>query len=195
MRRGKRKPESLLEIVYEPLRHGVHAGLSNDLRDALPRLHTLVHDDPRTAVTELRTWIARESNPMLFNWLGTAYGALGDVEAVRETVRENYRKNPHYLFARLNHAELCLQDDDLAGAREALGESFDIRAVLGGRRRVHVSEVAGYFYAVGLYHVEAGDLDAADRAYDLLAEVAPDERLTEELRRVLRPRLRDLFSR
>jgi hypothetical protein len=72
-------------------------------------------------VTELLAWIAREPNPMLFNWLGMAYGVLGDVEAVRETVRENYRKNPKYLFARLNHAELCLRDGDLAGAREALG--------------------------------------------------------------------------
>lgn len=195
MRRRKRAPASLLEIVYEPLRQAEHDRVSKELRDAVPGLYELVQDDPRAAVTELRAWIAREPNPMLFNWLGMAYGVLGDVEAVRETVRENYRKNPQYLFARLNHAELCLRDGDLAGAREALGESLDIRALLGGRRRVHVSEVAGYFYAVGLYHLKSGDRDSAARLYDLLAEVAPDEPGTHALRRLVHPRLRDLFSR
>jgi hypothetical protein len=45
MRRRNRAPEQWLEIGYEPLRHGWHARLSNELRDALPRLHALVQDD------------------------------------------------------------------------------------------------------------------------------------------------------
>jgi tetratricopeptide (TPR) repeat protein len=195
MRRRNRAPEQSLEIVYEPLPQGFHARLSRELRDALPGLHALVFDDPPAAVAELRAWIAREPNPMLFNWLGMAYGEMGEVEAARATVRENYQQNPGYLFARVNHVELCLRDADLAGALEALGSALDIRAVLGGRRRVHVSEVAGYFYAVGLYHLKCGDRDAAKKVLGLMESVAPGEPGTEELRRLLRPRLRDLFSR
>ena len=153
-----------------------------------------MRDDPRAAVEELRAWIEREPLPM-FNWLSAAYSALREEEAVEEIVRENYRRNPQYLFARINYAELCLSTGDLPGAREALGESLDIRPFLGGRKHVHVSEAAGYFYAVAFYHLEAGDREAAEEVYEMLQDMAPDEVATEDLRRRLRPRLRDLFFR
>jgi tetratricopeptide (TPR) repeat protein len=195
MRRRKRAAAQLYEIVYGPLQQPWLSRLPKEARDALPELHALIRDDPRAAVEELRAWIEREPLPMFFNWLSAAYSALRDTRAVEETVRENYRRNPQYLFARINYAELCLGKGDLPGALEALGGSFDIRPFLGGRNYVHVSEAAGYFYAVALYHIQAGDREAAERVYEMLQDVAPDEAATEELRRKLRPRLRDLFFR
>jgi tetratricopeptide (TPR) repeat protein len=195
MRRRGQAAGQLLEIVYGPMNHSWHSRLPRETREALPGLHALVRDDPGAAVTELRAWIAREPLPMFFNWLSGAYSALGDIEGVEKTVRENYERNPQYLFARVNYAELCLRDGDLDGAREALGGGLDIRALLGGRKRIHVSEFTGYFYAVGLYHIKAGDLDAAENIYRILKDAAPDELPTEELRRLLHPRLRDLFVR
>lgn len=193
--RRRRSPQRLYEVVYGPFELPWHKRLSKEVRASLPRLHALVHDDPRAAVTELRAWIEREPMPMFFNWLSTALSALGDVQAIEETVRENYRRNPQYLFARVNYAELCLRKEDLPAALEALGTALDIRPFLGGRKRVHVSEFASYFYAVGLYQIQAGDRDAAERVYEMLEEVAPEERTTEELRRRLHPRRRDLFVR
>jgi tetratricopeptide (TPR) repeat protein len=195
MRRRSQAPAQMLEIVYGAMEQPWHTRLSRETRDALPGLHALVLDDPRAAVAELRTWIEREPIPLFFNWLSAAYSALGQTEALEGVIRENYQRNPHYLFARLNYAELCLRDGDLAGAREALGAGFDIRPLLGGRRRIHVSELAGYYYAVGLYHIENGDPEAAEKMYQLLKEAAPGERPTEELRRRLHPRLRHLFFR
>lgn len=195
MRRRNKAPRTLLQVVHGPLEQPWLARLSQETRDALPRLHALVHDDPPAAVAELRAWIEREPLPMFYNWLSTAFSALGDTAGAEQTVRENYRQNPQYLFARVNYAELCLRDGDLPGAREALGESLDIRPLLGGRKRAHVTEVAGYFFAVGLYHLKAGDRDAAEKIHEMMDEVAPGTRPTEELRRLLRPRLRDLFSR
>ena len=194
-RRRGRAPAHLYEIVYGSFEQPWQSRLSKETREAFPRLHALVLDDPRTAVGELRAWIEREPLPMFFNWLGVAYSALGDTEGVSDTVRENYRRNPQYLFAHVNYAELCLRDGDLAGALEALGPALDIRPFLGGRRRVHVSEVTGYFYAVALYHLKAGDRAAAEKIYEILDEVAPDDASTEDLRRRLHPRLRGLFSR
>lgn len=195
MRRRKRATEQLYRIVYGPIRQPWHSRLPKETQDALPELHALIRDDPRAAVEELRAWIEREPLPMFYNWLSAAYSALGDTRALEETVRENYRRNPQYLFARVNYAELCLSTGDLSGAREALGEALDIRPFLGGRKHVHVSEAAGYFYVVALYHLETGDHDAAERLYEILEEMAPDEVGTKELRRRLHPRLRDLFFR
>lgn len=184
-----------MEVVRDPLPQSWHLKLPSDIREAMPRLHALVNEDPRAAVAELRALIEREPSPVFYNWLSAAYSALGDVEALNDVVRENYRRNPQYLFARVNYAELCIHSGDLASAREALGAGFDLRPLLGGRKRAHISEVTGFFYAVGLYHLEAGDLYAAEQAYELLKNVAPDEPPTEELRRMLHPRLRDIFGR
>ena len=195
MRRRDRAHARYYEIVYGSIEQPWQTRLSKETREAFPRLHALVNENPRAAVAELRGWIEREPLPMFFNWLGVAYSALGDTEGMRDAVRENYRCNPQYLFARLNYAELCLREGDLAGALEALGPALDIRPFLGGRRRVHVSEVAGYFYAVAVYHLEAGDRTAAEKIYEMLDEVAPDDASTKDLRRRLHPRLRGLFSR
>jgi tetratricopeptide (TPR) repeat protein len=195
IRRRNHASAQLLEIIRGPMQQTWHSRLPQETRDAMPELHALVRDDPQTAVTELLRWIAREPLPMFFNWLSAAYSALGDIEGVEETVRENYRRNPQYLFARVNYAELCLRDGDLDEAREALGGGLDIRSLLGGRRRVHISELTAYFYAVGLYHIKAGDLEAAENVYQILKDAAPDELPTKELRRRLHPRLRDLFTR
>ena len=132
---------------------------------------------------------------MFYNWLSNAYSALGDLPGVEHTIRENYRRNPQYLFARVRYAELCLRDGDLGGAREALGDGLDIRALLGGRKRVHISEFTAYFYAVGLYHIKTGDPAAAENIYGMPKDVAPGELPTEESRRKLHPRPRDLLVR
>lgn len=185
----------MLEVVRDPLPQSWHSKLPSEIREAMPGLHALVRDDPRAAVTKLRALIEREPLPMFYNWLSAAYSGLRDVEAVNDVVRENYRRNPNYLFARVNYAELCIHTGDFASAREALGAGFDLRPLLGGRKRAHISEFTGYFYAVGLYHLEAGNLDAAEEAYELLKNVGPDEPPTEELGRMLHPRLRDIFSK
>jgi tetratricopeptide (TPR) repeat protein len=195
MRRRSAAAGQMLEIVHGPIPQAWHSQLASEIREAMPRLHALVNEDPRAAVAELRAWIEREPLPMFYNWLSAAYSALGESEAVDDLVRENYRRNPQYLFARLNYAEVCIHGGDLAGAREALGARFDLRPLLGGRKRAHISEVTGYFYAVGLYHLAAGDLDAAERAYELLKNVAPDEPFTGELGRMLYARLRDVLSK
>jgi hypothetical protein len=177
------------------MRNTWFAQLSREARDAMPGLHARVREDPHAAITELRAWIEREPNAMFFNWLGAALESVGEKSAANDVIRENYRRNPDYLFARVNYATLCLHDGDLAGVREALGENLDIRAFLGGRKRVHVSEAVAFFYVVALYRLKTGDRATAEKFYETLQGIAPDDPATEDLRRRLRPRLRDLFSR
>lgn len=195
IRRRNPAAGQVLEVVHGPIPQSWHARLPSEIRDALPGLRQRVREDPQAAVTELRAWVEREPLPIFYNWLSAAYSALRDIDAVDDVVRENYRRNPQYLFARVNYAEVCIRDGDLAGAREALGDGLDIRPFLGGRKRVHVSELAGYYYAVGVYRLKEGDAAAAEKVYEMLKESAPDEPPTEELRRMLHPRLRDILFR
>jgi len=194
-RRAGNVPSGLYEVVYGPMQHAWHARLSREARDAMEGLHALVREDPRAGVRELRAWIEREPSPMFFNWLGAALDAVGEKAAATDVVRENYRRNPDYLFARVNYATICLHDGDLAGVREALGEDLDIRPFLDGRKRVHVSEAVGFFYVVALYRLKTGDREAAEKLYEMLEGIGPGEPATESLRRRLWPGFRDLFIR
>lgn len=191
----RRKAQQEYEIVYGPMNKPADARSSPEEREAMHNLHALVNEDPHAAVPELLARIERDPRPMFFNWLSAAYTFMEDDAAADETIRENYRRNPSYLFARINYAELCLRDGDLDGAREALGERLDLSFLVGGRKRVHISEARGYLYVLGLYHYTAGKMDAAEATYHLLEEIAPGEPPTERLRRLLYPRLRDIFSR
>ena len=132
---------------------------------------------------------------MFYNWLGGALRVLGDTEAMEAVVRENYHKNPDYLFARLNFAELCMAVDDLDGVREALGEQMSLRTLLPGRTRYHVAEVTGFYYAVALYRLATGDVPAAEKLYEILEEIAPDGDATISLRETLWPSRHNPFGK
>lgn len=175
-----------LEIVYEPLLR--HPWQTPEMNERIRRLHHLANTAPATAVPELLATIERHRDvPIFYNYLAAAYLSLGDDRRAEEVIGENYRRNPDYLFARVNHAEICMRDGDLEGAAEALGSALDLRALYPDRTQFHVSEVVAFTYAVGLYHLKTGDWDAADACHLLLHRVAPDERTTDAFCRIMHP--------
>jgi len=190
--RSRRTP-STFEIVYGPLR--LYAWQNEEVNAVVQRLHDLAQTSPREAIPELREWIERRPDvPVFYNYLAAAYLEVGENERADEVIADNYRHNPDYLFARINHAEVRLRDRDLEGAAKALGGDFDLLALYPGRRKFHISEFTGFTYAVALYHLMAGDREAARDSYELLRQVAPDDRSTEDLYHRLHP-LRSLFHR
>ena len=56
-------------------------------------------------------------------------------------------------------------------------------------------EAVAFFYVVAVYRLTTGDRETAERFYETLEELAPDDPATGDLRRRLWPRLRDLFIR
>lgn len=154
---------------------------------AIERLNGMLHHSPREAIAELEDLIERHPGvPTLRNYLTIAYSAAGDRERAYREIEEAVRRHPDYLFARLNHAELCISRGDLAKAAELLGgPARDLRALYPHRERFHISEYVAFTYTVGRYHLEAGDRAAAERAYERLVAVAPDERSTMRLHELL----------
>jgi tetratricopeptide (TPR) repeat protein len=174
------------EIVYGPLLR--HPWQTPEMNQRIRRLHHLANTAPAEAVPELLATIERHPEvPIFYNYLAAAYLSLGDDGRAEEVIEENYRRNPDYLFARVNHAEICIRDGDLEGAAEALGGAFDLRALYPDRRQFHVSEVVAFTYAVGLYHLETGDWEAADVCHVLLHRIAPEDRTTDAFCRIMHP--------
>jgi tetratricopeptide (TPR) repeat protein len=181
-----------------PITHDVHPSSTTPLpravQEALPRLYALTHEDPARAVVELRDWIGRYPDAAtLYNYLAVTYTALGDQKSADAVARENFERNPDYLFARLNHAHALLMKRDAEGAAEVLRHRFELRDHLPGREVFHRSEFVGFTAMVGLYHAVTGNRARAEEMLAWLEELDPDLPAAAALREKLYPPLFESF--
>ncbi len=172
------------EITAEPINHH----LPRPIRKTVRRLHDESQSQPHKAIPELIDLIEKYPNvPVLYNYLSVAYSRTGQREKTEEIARENYRRNPDYLFARLNYAELCLAAGDYEQVAEIFEHKFDLKLLYPERKRFHISEAANFMGLVGVYFLETGERELAERYYEILEEIAPDFPVTKMLYSKLYP--------
>ncbi len=95
------------EITAEPIHDRRYKRLPRRVKDAFDRLHAEAQKRPHKAIPELLELLEQYPNmPTLYNYLSVAYSRSGQRKKAEEIIQENYRRNPDYLFARLNYAEL-----------------------------------------------------------------------------------------
>lgn len=178
------------EITSEPIQDRHYKRLPGHIKDAINRLHYEAQKRPLKAIPELLDLIEKYPNiPVLYNFLSIAYSWAGQREKSEEVIRENYRRNPDYLFARLNYAEMCRARGDYDKIAEIFEHKFDLKLLYPKRKQFHISEVANFVGLVGIYFFETGDRDTAEKYYDILKQVAPGYPMTKLLRRKLHPGL------
>jgi len=176
------------EITWEQILDARYRQLPRSVQDAFERLYYQSQTQPRKAIPELLEWIEQYPHiPVLYNYLGVAYAGTRQEDKMRATVEENYRRNPDYLFARLNYAELCLTDGDYEKFAQIFDHKFDLKLLCPKRKRFHISEFANFAGLVGIYFFETGDRELAATYYDALKQIAPGYPLTKRLRRKLHP--------
>jgi len=179
---------SQYEVTFSPIRDRSYDRLPRRVKDAIERLHDEIHRRPRKVIPELLEWIEKYPNiPMLYNYLSVAYAGVGQHEKSEAVVQENYQRNPHYLFARLNYAELCLARGEYEKIGEIFEHKFDLKLLYPKRKRFHVSEVANFMGLIGIYFFETGQRETAEGYYEILQQLAPGYAMTKRLHRKLFP--------
>ncbi len=124
---------------------------------------------------------------MLYNYLSVAYSRLKNREKILEIVEKNYRMNPDYLFARLNYAEVCIQNGDYEKIAEIFDHKFDLQLLYPKRKKFHISEVANFMGIMGVYFFRMDKREIAENHYKILAEIADDYPITKKLHKQLHP--------
>jgi tetratricopeptide (TPR) repeat protein len=176
------------EITLEPIEDRQYKRLPCQVKDAVERLHHEVQKHPRQAIPELVDLVKQYPKiPMLYNYLSVAYSQAGQRGKAEEAIRENYRRNRDYLFARLNYAELCRARGDYEQIAEIFEHKFDLKLLYPNRKRFHISEVANFMGLIGIYFLETGEKESAERYYEILKDIAPSYPMTKMLRRKLHP--------
>jgi hypothetical protein len=84
---------------------------------------------------------AYPQTPVLYNHLSAAYNRGGNYKAQRELVIENYLKNPDYHFAKVNYAQLCLDNGDFEKIPEIFDHKFDLKLLYPHRNTFHIMAI------------------------------------------------------
>jgi tetratricopeptide (TPR) repeat protein len=171
--------EEAIHLPEDPDR-SLSRALSDDDRAAI---HQEVHNDPSRAIERLEPLLERFPDaPMVLNWLAAAYSKLGQRDKAEEVVRLNYERNPNYLFARANYADICLARGDLDRVREVFDDKFDLKLMYPHRDVSHVTEFVAFAVVVIEYFARTGESEAARRLFDVLEQVAPEHPSTKRLK-------------
>jgi tetratricopeptide (TPR) repeat protein len=125
--------------------------------------------------------------PQIYNYLAVAYSHAGEKEKAEHITQENIRKNPNYLFARLNQAQILLAKKEYEKIPEVFEHKYDLQLLYPRRKKFHISEIANFMGIMGLYFARIGDLEMAEKYNEVLQEIASGYPIAKALDRELRP--------
>jgi tetratricopeptide (TPR) repeat protein len=176
------------DITDEPLDNRDIKRLPAQVQARIDALYELAQHEPTQAIPELERLVTTYPHiSTFFNHLSIAYLAAGDQEQATALVREAYRRHPQYLFAKVNYANLCLQQGEIEKVPGIFDHAFDLKQLYPHRKRFHVSEFTGFAGVMCQYFCAIGELNTATLYYQMLTQVAPRHPMTKHAKRVLYP--------
>ena len=176
------------KITDEPVNDNDIRKLLEEVQNKLDDLYDELHINPKNCIEDLEILIERYSHiPQFYNYLYVAYAQIGEITKANNIMKENYKKNPTYLFALLNYSEYLINNGDFTKVSEVLNNKFDLNLLYPDRDTFHTTEVVNFHGVVGLYFFLAGKTEKALKCLKILKALSPmdahTKRLNEHLRR------------
>jgi hypothetical protein len=176
------------DITDEPLDNRDIKRLPSQVQARIDELYELAQHDPTQAIPALERLVTTYPHvPTFFNHLSIAYLAAGDQEHATAIVREAYRRHLQYLFARVNYANLCLQQGEIEKVPGIFDYACDLKQLYPHWTRFHVSEFTGFAWVMCRYFCAINERDTAALYYQMLKHVAPRHPMTTHAKRSLYP--------
>jgi tetratricopeptide (TPR) repeat protein len=174
------------DLTDEPLENRDIKKLPSQVQARMDDLYELAQHDPTQAIPELERLVTTYPHiPTFANHLSIAYLAAGDQEKATALVREVYHRHPQYLFAKVNYANLCLQQGEIEKVPGIFDHAFDLKQLYPHRTRFQVSEFTGFAGVMCRYCCAIGEQDTALLYYQMLKQVAPRHPMTKHAKRAL----------
>lgn len=178
------------EITDEPMEERAYRRLPKSVKERLERLYQDAQWNPQPALVELLELKKKYPRvPQIYNYLAVAYSRVGEIEKAEAITKENIRKNPNYLFAKVNYAEFCLQREEYEKIPEIFDHKYDLKMLYPNRKRFHIAEFANFMGIMGMYFARTDQRELADRYNKLLQETASDFPMAKRLKRELNPNI------
>ena len=176
------------EITDEPIEERAYRRLPKSVKVRLERLYQEAQRNPKPAIKELLELKEKYPQvPQIYNYLAVGYSRARELEKAEGITEENIRKNPTYLFAKINLAEFCLQRDEYDKIPEIFDDKYDLQMLYPNRKKFHISEFVNFMGIMGLYFVGVDQREIAERYNEMLQEVASDYPMAKRLNQALNP--------
>ncbi len=176
------------EVTYEALRNKYLEKLPWKIRETMEELFYSVNKNPKKTIEEYGK-IKRKykNNPVLLNYLATAYSYDRNIEKAKEIVIKNYEKNREYLFAKINYSQICLEDGNYEKIHEIFDGKFELKLLYPKRHVFHIDEFLNFNSIMGLYFYRIGKIEQAKLYYNMLKKIEPRNIHTKRLKKLLYP--------
>jgi len=182
------------EITYDAIEDKSLKKLPSNIRDNIKELYYSALKRPKEIIPRLKELIKKYPDVSVFqNYLSAAYWSLGDTKKADEVVIEGYKRHPDYLFAKINYAQICLHNKEFEKIPEIFDNKFDLKALYPKRNKFHYTEFVGFMYTICQYFIGIGEWDDADVYYKILKKIAPWNKKTRMLKRILYPSISKRF--
>jgi tetratricopeptide (TPR) repeat protein len=176
------------EITDEPIQEPSYRRLPKSTKERLENLYQVAQRQPRQAIPELIELQKKHPNvPQIYNYLAVAYAYAGEKEKAEQITQVNIRKNPNYLFARINQAQFLLAKKEYEKIPEVFEHKYDLQMLYPKRRKFHISEVANFMGVIGLYFARTNQREIAEKYNEILQEIASGFPIARALNRELHP--------
>ncbi len=163
------------QISYEPFQADDGYVVPDELKKRLPEIHELALKGRKSSLPKFEKLIKRFPNvPQLKNYLIILLKKMGEMEKADAYNRKIYEQFPEYLFAKLNIAAEYLQNEMYEKVREILGEELELQALYPERKLFHISEVGAFFEIVIRYFAGIGEIEEAEKRFEILTDLYPD---------------------
>ncbi len=173
-------------ITNSPIEEENLAKLKESEKDIILNLnpnisrHTMKPDE---IIGKLLALKAKYPNvPMIYNYLGNAYGINGQEKEAYDIFSETVKKFPNYIFGKTALAEYYLNTNNCKKAADVFDNKFEITQHFPPETDTfHVSEVRAFYYTVGKFFANINKIEMTYKSYFLLSEVEPDHDVTKML--------------
>lgn len=184
------------EFTSEPLPDPAYDRLPESVKDQLDSIHNALLMPGTNRLAELLALIEQYPDvPQLYNFLYTTYQTLKKPGKARQVLEETLERFPDYLFGRIAYASTYLDNGETEPVPEIFDNCFELPLLYPERRRFHISEVLGFHATMARYFYMRGEREIAERYYDLMEQLEPDNPRTLLVRDMLAlPRLGALFQ-
>jgi len=181
LRRKKISPPSAFIATEEPKPEENFARLPTSVQDELTDIHHKMQKTPDAFIKRIEEFKSRYPNvPYIYNLLANTYKLAGNPSKYLDTIQEEHRRFPEYLFGKTHLAEYYLEREKPESAAEALEHKFDINEHFpSAKGKFHISEIISFYSTVGFYFAAIDKPDRALACYFIVNGCKPDHPLAK----------------
>ncbi len=175
-------------ITYDPIKSKYREKLPHRIRTKMDDMFHNISTNPQFIIDEYSKITKKhQNNPMLLNYLASAYTHQGNMAKAREIGVKNYKINKDYLFAKINYAQLCIQEESYAKIYDIFDQKGDLQLLYPKRKTFHIDEFIKFNWIMGVYFFNIGEPEKAKMYYQALRNVEPKSPYTKNLKNVINP--------